>query len=256
MNNIINKYVKSSNVKVNKLNLIPNEDNINKQASLDKNAVKDIFNTANFSGNNKKYDNNKNNNYSDKEDLKKFENIFQQDMEDMFKNNDDIMKKYCNLYSDNKNKNINQIVDPLTKNFEDVKRTRILHEKTTGSNWFNMKAPEMTPELENDLKAIQLRHIIDPKKFYKKPDINGLPRFFQIGRLEVPIINGKANILKKKEVKNTLAEEFLENDIQVNYSIKKFKEIQNKKILLGKKRKKINDYKIKNKGKKKEYISK
>ena len=119
-----------------------------------------------------------------------------------------------------------------------------------------MKAPEITPEIENDLKAIQLRHIIDPRKFYKKPDIDGLPKFFQIGRLEVPIVNGKANILKKKEVKNTIAEEFLDNDINANYSVRKFKEIQNKKILLGRKRKRINEYKLKNKSKKKEYIAK
>ena len=41
-------------------------------------------------------------------------------------------------------------------------------EKTTGDGWFNMKAPELTPELKADLKVIKMRGSMDPKRFYKK----------------------------------------------------------------------------------------
>lgn len=43
-----------------------------------------------------------------------------------------------------------------------------------------MKEAEMTPELENDLKAIQMRSILDPKRFYKKNDMKTLPKFVQV----------------------------------------------------------------------------
>lgn len=43
-----------------------------------------------------------------------------------------------------------------------------------------MKAPEMTDELKNDLKALKMRAAIDPKRFYKKNDREGLPKYFQV----------------------------------------------------------------------------
>jgi len=54
-------------------------------------------------------------------------------------------------------------------------------EKTTGDGWFNMKAPELTPELRADLKVIKMRGAMDPKRFYKKSDREGLPKYFQVG---------------------------------------------------------------------------
>lgn len=54
-------------------------------------------------------------------------------------------------------------------------------EKTSGSGWFNMKAPEVTEELKNDLKALKMRSAMDPKRFYKKNDREGFPKYFQVG---------------------------------------------------------------------------
>lgn len=54
-------------------------------------------------------------------------------------------------------------------------------EKTSGDGWFNMKAPELTEELKNDLKAQQMRSAMDPKRFYKKNDREGFPKYFQVG---------------------------------------------------------------------------
>lgn len=52
--------------------------------------------------------------------------------------------------------------------------------KTTGDGWFNMRAPEVTGELANDLKALQMRSAMDPKRFYKKNDRDGFPKYFQV----------------------------------------------------------------------------
>lgn len=43
-----------------------------------------------------------------------------------------------------------------------------------------MKAPEMTEELKNDLKALKMRSAMDPKHFYKKDDRQGFPKYFQV----------------------------------------------------------------------------
>lgn len=52
--------------------------------------------------------------------------------------------------------------------------------KTTGDGWFNMRAPELTEDLKKDLKALQMRSAMDPKRFYKKNDREGFPKYFQV----------------------------------------------------------------------------
>lgn len=53
-------------------------------------------------------------------------------------------------------------------------------QKTAGDGWFGMKAPELTDELKNDLKALKMRAGMDPKRFYKKNDRDGFPKYFQV----------------------------------------------------------------------------
>lgn len=43
-----------------------------------------------------------------------------------------------------------------------------------------MKAPEMTKELKMDLKVLKMRGSLDPKRFYKKNDRDGFPKYFQV----------------------------------------------------------------------------
>ena len=43
-----------------------------------------------------------------------------------------------------------------------------------------MRAQELTPELKNDLRALQLRSAIDPKQHYKANDSKELPKYFQV----------------------------------------------------------------------------
>lgn len=218
--------------------------------------------------------------------IKLDEDKFEEEFNTIIKKNEEIMRKYCTLYDNdeaitqgnqhnlgtqngkpktncfsNVNTDFNPRLNikPLNADFLAKKKNKVDHTKTTGKDWFNMKAEEMTPEVENDLRAMQLRHILNPRRFYKKPDINGLPKFFQIGTLETSITEGKQYQLKKHERKNRLVEEFLEEDVNANYSRRKFTEIQEKKSRLGRKKQRINEYKKKNKSKGKknsEYIIK
>lgn len=182
---------------------------------------------------------------------------------------EEILKKYCTLYADeemelekkysNKNNIFNTkskqasedfgkyAVKPLTYEYQQKKLRREENLKTTGPEWFNMRAPELTPELKEDLKALQLKSVIDPSRFYKKSDAKKLPKFFQMGRIVENITDGKKYRLKKSEVKNRLAEEILEADLAKNYTLRKFEELQGKRRKLGLKKMKINKYKMKNK---------
>lgn len=44
-----------------------------------------------------------------------------------------------------------------------------------------MKAPEMSKELKGDLQVLKMRGSLDPKRFYKKNDRDGFPKYFQVG---------------------------------------------------------------------------
>lgn len=54
-------------------------------------------------------------------------------------------------------------------------------EKTTSPQWFDMPAPEMTQELKNDLKVLQMRNAIERSQHYRASDWKkGLPKHFQV----------------------------------------------------------------------------
>lgn len=57
---------------------------------------------------------------------------------------------------------------------------QVEREKSTGDAWFNMKAPELSQELKGDLQVLKMRGSLDPKRFYKKNDRDGFPKYFQV----------------------------------------------------------------------------
>ena len=156
----------------------------------------------------------------------------------------DVMSKYCTLYSKD------NAVKPLNENFLEKKRKREENKRTTGPKWFNMKAPELTTELKQELKAVQLGKLSEPFQFHKKNDRKGYAKFFQIGTIQDNILDGKANRLKKSEIKNSIAEQLLDFDLEQNFTLRKFNEYQEQRKKIGIKKSKLNKFKLKNKGKK------
>ena len=53
-------------------------------------------------------------------------------------------------------------------------------EKSAGKGWYEIEAPQMTPELQNDLKLLRMRNALDPSQHYKGSDWKRLPRYFQV----------------------------------------------------------------------------
>ncbi|XP_077986823.1 uncharacterized protein LOC144441159 [Glandiceps talaboti] len=103
------------------------------------------------------------------------------------------------------------------------KRERESH---TGKNWYNMKAAEMTDELKNDLKVMQMRGTLDPKRFYKKNDVVGLPKFVQVGRVIEHAADFYHSRIPKKERKKTIVDELLADAEFRRYNKRKYAEVQ------------------------------
>ncbi|KAG7585562.1 Fcf2 pre-rRNA processing C-terminal [Arabidopsis thaliana x Arabidopsis arenosa] len=81
---------------------------------------------------------------------------------------------------------------------------------TTGSNWFDMPAPTMTPELKRDLQLLKLRTVMDPALHYKKSVSRSklAEKYFQVGTVIEPAEEFYGRLTKKNR-KATLADELV-----------------------------------------------
>ncbi|TPX34452.1 hypothetical protein SmJEL517_g02913 [Synchytrium microbalum] len=121
--------------------------------------------------------------------------------------------------------NVSQLPDSKTK-------STTAGPETAGPKWFDMPATDITPEIKRDLQILKNRHVLDPKRFYKRQDkktAKDLPKFFQIGT----IVEGPAEFysarIPRKQRKQNLVEELLQDAEKSQYLKKKFDEIQAKK---------------------------
>ncbi|XP_006882469.1 PREDICTED: deoxynucleotidyltransferase terminal-interacting protein 2 [Elephantulus edwardii] len=113
--------------------------------------------------------------------------------------------------------------------FQLRKKRREERQKTAGSGWFGMKAPELTDELKNDLKALKMRASMDPKRFYKKNDRDGFPKYFQIGTIVDNPADFYHSRIPKKERKRTIVEELLADSEFRKFNRRKYLEIMSEK---------------------------
>ncbi|XP_003220103.2 deoxynucleotidyltransferase terminal-interacting protein 2 isoform X2 [Anolis carolinensis] len=134
-----------------------------------------------------------------------------------------------------------ECIPPLKESLHQLKKQRRAERaKTTGSGWFGMKAPEMTEELKNDLNALKMRKAIDPKRFYKKNDREGPPKYFQVGTVVDSPVDFYHARIPKKERKKTIVEELLADSEFRRYNKRKYQDIIAEKAALaaGKKHRK------------------
>lgn len=104
-------------------------------------------------------------------------------------------------------------------------RRKRQREKTKGKQWFNLPATEMTEEVKRDLEVIQMRSALDPKHFYKRNDMQGLPKYFQIGKVMDSPLDYYNNRLTNKERKRTIVDELMADAEFSKYNKRKYKEI-------------------------------
>ncbi|KAG2233660.1 hypothetical protein INT48_008450 [Thamnidium elegans] len=103
------------------------------------------------------------------------------------------------------------------------KERQIEREKTTGSAWFDMPKPEITPEIKRDLQVLKMRHILDRKRHYKKMGNRPDPKYFQIGTIIESPTEFYSARLNKKDRKQTIVDELMANDDQKSYYKRNFK---------------------------------
>ncbi|XP_041064680.1 deoxynucleotidyltransferase terminal-interacting protein 2 [Carcharodon carcharias] len=134
-----------------------------------------------------------------------------------------------------------ECVPPLKESIRQLKKKhREERAKTTGDGWYNMKAPDLTDELKNDLRALKMRAAINPKRFYKKNDREGFPKYFQVGKVLDNPVDFYHSRIPKKQRKRTMVEELLADVEFRRYNKKKYQQIITEKAALvaGKKNRK------------------
>lgn len=137
------------------------------------------------------------------------------------------------LTTSRKNQNhktdIVKIHDPIV-----IKQKKNEQIDDSGSQWFNMKQPEMTDSVKRDLAIIKQRSALDPKRHYKKEKWE-TPKYFQMGT----IIEGNTEYysarMNRRDRGKNIADEILHDKDSQKYFKRKYSEIQAQKTSGGKK---------------------
>ncbi|XP_064616059.1 deoxynucleotidyltransferase terminal-interacting protein 2-like [Liolophura sinensis] len=118
---------------------------------------------------------------------------------------------------------------------ESVRKLKMQRRKeramTKGNNWYNMPATELTEERKNDLKVLQMRHALDPKRFYRANDLHTAPKYFQFGTVVESKADFYSSRIPKKQRKSTLVDELFADAEFRRYNKRKYAEIQEAKRL-------------------------
>merc|ERR1712083_617307 len=94
-----------------------------------------------------------------------------------------------------------------------------------GKGWFNMPALELTEERKADLELLQMRGVLDPKRFYKRSDKEGLPKYFQIGTVVDNAADFYTDRVPNKARKSTMVDELLADAEFKKFQKRKYVEI-------------------------------
>uniref|UniRef100_A0A914LR10 Fcf2 pre-rRNA processing C-terminal domain-containing protein n=1 Tax=Meloidogyne incognita TaxID=6306 RepID=A0A914LR10_MELIC len=152
------------------------------------------------------------------DEIKKEENIVKVERKsvlDGFNPDDPEIKKLlekATLTEDYDSKPLDEVLKRSKTQEKKIRKSQ--NSQTAGESWFGLPASEMDEEKRRDLELIQMRNILDPKQHYKKSDRNVLPKYFQIGQIVESSADFYSARLNKKQRKNTLAEELM-NDHEI-----------------------------------------
>jgi hypothetical protein len=88
-----------------------------------------------------------------------------------------------------------------------LKATKVVKPETVGKGWFDFEPLVIDEKIKRDIKMIQMRNYLDPKRFYKNPDKMG--KVLHVGT----VIEGPSEYfssrMSRKERKQTIVEEIL-----------------------------------------------
>lgn len=88
-----------------------------------------------------------------------------------------------------------------------LKVPKVVRPETVGKGWFDFEPLVIDEKIKRDIKMIQMRNYLDPKRFYKNPDKMG--KVLHVGT----VIEGPSEYfssrMSRKERKQTIVEEIL-----------------------------------------------
>ncbi|KAL9989551.1 hypothetical protein ACROYT_G004113 [Oculina patagonica] len=149
--------------------------------------------------------------------------ITSRNFDDVAGNNKELMKRSVITSDFEKRHSVPPMHVSQYANRKQKKKTK---EESAGPMWFNLPATQITPEIEQDMKIIKMRNILDRKRHYKKNDSSALPKYFQIGT----VVEGSAEFytsrIPKRQRKNNMIDELLSDAEFRRYNKKKYLEIQ------------------------------
>eukprot|EP01128_Nolandella_sp_AFSM9_P005169 TRINITY_DN2468_c0_g1_i2.p1 TRINITY_DN2468_c0_g1~~TRINITY_DN2468_c0_g1_i2.p1 ORF type:complete len:260 (-),score=63.33 TRINITY_DN2468_c0_g1_i2:311-1090(-) len=107
--------------------------------------------------------------------------------------------------------------------------------KTAGKGWYDLQSPDMTPEIESDLKVIQLRGLVDSKTFFKRTT-KELPKHFEVGKVIANPLDFFSEGRSKAKMHNKhFVDALLDDQKYKSHAKKRYRDIQNKRTGLKRK---------------------
>lgn len=140
-------------------------------------------------------------------------------------------------YENKKPAGINlQLLDShLASNTKVNSKTLLSAELKNADDWHDISEVRMTPELERDLRLIENRAHLDPKRFYKSTGTGRkkgqLPTKFHMGTVVEGAHEFYSSRLTRRERRKSIVNEVMADKRIVNYAKNKFKSLQQAKTI-------------------------
>lgn len=109
-----------------------------------------------------------------------------------------------------------------------VRKKKDAEKIDAGDKWFNMPKGELTKSVKRDIRIIQNRAALDPKRHYKKGRW-ATPDYFQVGTIVESSSEFFSSRLNKKDRHETILDSVLQDQDTKGYFKRKYEEIQIKK---------------------------
>jgi Fcf2 pre-rRNA processing len=90
--------------------------------------------------------------------------------------------------------------------------------------YFTLKPTQITPEVEKELHIIRNRHVLDPKRFYKKQKLD--LKLFQMGEIIGGDDDFKRDQMTRKQKQLSIVDELLNDQKSREYMKRKVGEVQ------------------------------
>lgn len=111
--------------------------------------------------------------------------------------------------------------------------------RSKAEHWYRLPKQELTQSLRDDLRVLQLRGALNPKRFYKRPDNKKLPTRFQIGTVVEHAQDFYSSRLRRSERAPNITQEALQDETSRSFRKRKWHELQQEssKVLVPPKKK-------------------